>query len=85
MAEGYTQKEMLTEVRKDVKALSEQVSQLTILQEQTLAQATKTNGRVLELEKRADKQDIKWAVVSGVVGIITFLGLPNVVSVLASI
>lgn len=84
MAEGYTLKEMVSKLLDQNSDMEARQIRLEEKVEQVLTQALKTNGRVTELEKRADRQDVKWAVVSGIVGLITFLGLPNVIQVIAS-
>ena len=87
--DNYTLKELLTEVRRDIKQLSDDVVVLQTTQNQTYSQAKKTNGRLTIAERKLEqqaKQITTWkAYITIIGGAVTVFGLPNIVKVLQSL
>lgn len=83
MSGSYTIKELVNELRSDLKAMRSEIDEMKVLQKQTLEQALKTNGRLLASEERIRSLENWRSLVVGAIAIITFLGLPNVLEVIA--
>lgn len=79
-SEAYTIKEMVSEIRGDLKTLNDRLVRLEELSESTLAQTTKTNGRVNKLEEDVKAIDRWKAYITGAVALAMAIGLPNLIA-----
>lgn len=65
MADDYTLKEIVSEIRNDLKIVVERQSRLMQKVDDVVTQTTKTNGRVLNLEDQMDALEREHATVVG--------------------
>lgn len=80
MSEGYTQKELLNELRKEVKGMRIELTEVKTLQTKQLEQQKIANGRTAKNEDKISVINTKMAYIYGGIALLSALGVSNLVT-----